>query len=437
MRSFTCVDGKSSKFWNIDLQGCRFTLQYGKIGSSGQSQVKEFPNEAAALKAHDKLIAEKLGKGYTEATAAVPAASTAPARRRGKGPLNDPVLTALLEACWEKQDDAAMPALADWLDEHGLPERAEHHRIQFDLLGTRQSGNIRKRELEAAHKREWLGPALADALDQVGIEDRGYVALTFCGGWLWGMGVLDPTDEDVNRVVEALAASRQARWLTSLSLEDISSGNDMDLGPLASSRHLRRLTSLRLHCPGIECHSPAVDFLWGSAAAANLRELALTGECINFDTREIARSRRLTQLQYLTLQDGPGWEDWPGNEVDLRGFASSPHFPNLRYVTIHEPIFGKSFLDGLLALIRSPLLPRLEWIDFNHEKKVQEDEGDERPDYSAFARELANIPEAVRLRKLSLEHFRLGDDDIQALTASPYLAGRLILPKNKGRRRTR
>jgi predicted DNA-binding WGR domain protein len=77
MRTFEYRDEKSSKFWNIELQGDHFTVTYGKIGTKGSTTLKEYPgDEAKARKEHDKLVAEKTGKGYKETT---PAAAPAPA----------------------------------------------------------------------------------------------------------------------------------------------------------------------------------------------------------------------------------------------------------------------------------------------------------------------------------------------------------------------
>lgn len=75
MRRFEFVEGGSSKFWQIELEGTQFTVQWGKIGTAGQSQVKEFPSEAKALAEHDKLVAEKLKKGYVETGAAAAGAA--------------------------------------------------------------------------------------------------------------------------------------------------------------------------------------------------------------------------------------------------------------------------------------------------------------------------------------------------------------------------
>ena len=70
MRTFEHKDGKSNKFWNIELKGSSLTVTYGKVGSAGQSKTSPFPDEARAKKEHDKLVAEKTGKGYRETTGA-------------------------------------------------------------------------------------------------------------------------------------------------------------------------------------------------------------------------------------------------------------------------------------------------------------------------------------------------------------------------------
>jgi DNA ligase-1 len=60
------VEGTSSKFWEVWVQGNEMFTQYGRIGSKGQTTVKGYADEAAARKAAEKLIAEKTGKGYVE-----------------------------------------------------------------------------------------------------------------------------------------------------------------------------------------------------------------------------------------------------------------------------------------------------------------------------------------------------------------------------------
>src|SRR5579883_2012271 len=82
-RYFTQTDDKSDKFWEIQLSGCSFTVRFGRRGTNGQVQTKEFATDAAARLAYDKLIAEKVKKGYVESeasgTAIAPAAPPKPA----------------------------------------------------------------------------------------------------------------------------------------------------------------------------------------------------------------------------------------------------------------------------------------------------------------------------------------------------------------------
>jgi DNA ligase 1 len=65
-RRFEFSEGTSNKFWTISVNATEVNVQYGRIGSQGQSNVKSFANEAAAQQHADKLIAEKTGKGYVE-----------------------------------------------------------------------------------------------------------------------------------------------------------------------------------------------------------------------------------------------------------------------------------------------------------------------------------------------------------------------------------
>src|SRR5207244_3099956 len=97
----------SHKFWNAELSGKTLTVTYGRIGTAGQQQVKPFADEAAAQKERDKLVAEKLKKGYRETT---PSAKKAPATLR----------EGLEAALAEDPDELANHmAYADYLNEQG------------------------------------------------------------------------------------------------------------------------------------------------------------------------------------------------------------------------------------------------------------------------------------------------------------------------------
>jgi DNA ligase 1 len=66
-RRFHFVGGGSDKFWEIEVAGTDVTVRFGRTGTDGQTKTKSFPDEAAAKKHAEKLIAEKTGKGYQEA----------------------------------------------------------------------------------------------------------------------------------------------------------------------------------------------------------------------------------------------------------------------------------------------------------------------------------------------------------------------------------
>src|SRR3954469_22624838 len=68
MRRFEFTEGSSNKFWQVQQQGASLLLQWGKIGTNGQSQTKDFAGDAKAKSEADKLIAEKKKKGYVEVT---------------------------------------------------------------------------------------------------------------------------------------------------------------------------------------------------------------------------------------------------------------------------------------------------------------------------------------------------------------------------------
>jgi predicted DNA-binding WGR domain protein len=62
-------EGNSSKFWRARVEGKTLYVNYGKIGSNGQTQVKELASPAAAAAEYEKLIREKRKKGYEDADA--------------------------------------------------------------------------------------------------------------------------------------------------------------------------------------------------------------------------------------------------------------------------------------------------------------------------------------------------------------------------------
>lgn len=56
--------GASKKFWEIARTANSLTVRFGRLGTAGQTQTKTFANETAAEREMQKLISEKLKRGY-------------------------------------------------------------------------------------------------------------------------------------------------------------------------------------------------------------------------------------------------------------------------------------------------------------------------------------------------------------------------------------
>jgi predicted DNA-binding WGR domain protein len=68
-RRFEFVGGNSAKFWQVTVAGTKVTVRFGRLGTDGQVQTKEFPSAEAASGHAERLIAQKSAKGYQEVRA--------------------------------------------------------------------------------------------------------------------------------------------------------------------------------------------------------------------------------------------------------------------------------------------------------------------------------------------------------------------------------
>jgi predicted DNA-binding WGR domain protein len=58
------AEGETSRFWESALDGCKLIVSYGRVGTKGQVHVKTFAKETTAQLEKDKMIKEKMNKGY-------------------------------------------------------------------------------------------------------------------------------------------------------------------------------------------------------------------------------------------------------------------------------------------------------------------------------------------------------------------------------------
>lgn len=123
VRRFEFNDEKSSKFWEISTSGKGFTVRFGKIGSNGQTQSKEFADVDAAGKQVQYLINEKLGKGYCEITKDLAptdsVAKISPSKKTAAKPVasNDGVVIAGKQTLGSQPLPPDLIYLRDWATE--------------------------------------------------------------------------------------------------------------------------------------------------------------------------------------------------------------------------------------------------------------------------------------------------------------------------------
>lgn len=215
MRTFQYSDAKSHKFWNIEVSGSSFTVTYGKIGASGQTQTKSFASVEKTQAEADKLIGEKLKKGYVETT---------PRATLSTGEALERALAA------DPHDLTKASIYADYLMEKSDP-RGEFIQVQIALedetltRAARSALKKRESELLKKHEKDWLGSLAAVTMDaeQVPFWDGGKqgqrvpVAHRFSRGWLSRLEFHHLTVDQAR----ALAQSPQARLLRELVVEDV------------------------------------------------------------------------------------------------------------------------------------------------------------------------------------------------------------------------
>jgi uncharacterized protein (TIGR02996 family) len=423
MRTFTFTDAKSHKFWNIERKGKSFTVTYGRIGSAGQAQTKTFADEARAIKEHDKLVTEKLRKGYRETT---PAAKTVPASLR----------ESLEAALVDNPDDlASHMAYADYLTEQGDP-LGDLVRVQMLLEdGSRPADERKKlqqqeRKLLKAHGRAWLGELAPYLLDQKPKKQRDYyedlqVGYTFRRGWVDSLALLRYSVA----FTRVLARSPQLRLLRRLVMVDNKfeephgyapgDGIPDDCGypqlyPLARCPYLGNVRVFQLG----ELLSPQEEAeaddgaiscqTEGEAAIGMIKQMPRVEELYllahDVDTEQLFSLKSLHHLRVLMV--------YHNTRYPLARLAKNPSLGNLTHLLCHPHA-----LDDERAYIREPAVRALvnspELRSLTHLRLRLSDMGDKG------VKTIIDSGILKRLKELDLQHGCVTDRGAQLLAACP------------------
>jgi uncharacterized protein (TIGR02996 family) len=241
-------------------------------------------------------------------------------------------------------DDAPRLIYADWLEEHGQPERAEFIRVQCELARMedndprRATMEAREAELLKAHERSWVPP---DKLALFFKWKRGFVA------------VLEPcrrgvfAGEDSLKVLAEFPLAEEL--LFSFSMRDAEFQYMPDLPNLrkfgiggntwltvASMPRIGRWRTLR-HLL-LEGRDVTDDFLSYLSGLSELRELNLsfshvTGEGLH-------HLRHLTSLETLDLSDTP---------ATGQGLDALQVLPRLRRLNLSNTVWWEQGIGGLIG----------------------------------------------------------------------------------------
>jgi uncharacterized protein (TIGR02996 family) len=433
MRTFELHGPNSHKFWTIEVSGKSFTVTFGKVGTSGQTQTKTFPTPEKARDAADKLIREKTGKGYVETTPPV-------ATRQA---------VAFERALAEDPDDVAgWSAYADYLDEQGSP-RGEFMQVQLALEDESRSRQERKqlqareKKLLKEHERDWLGtlaPHLLDPVEPIDEYDEFQNP-----DYRWRRGFLSAltTHRLTTTFAQALAVDSAARFVREFRVHETlinygyessgqppfrvptpqGVGRHWELLELIGSPFLRNLRVLQVggEVPAedswCDFHFYAHGLEHVVAAMNRVEELYLY--CKGYDLERLFALPNLTHLRVLLLYhvgERGNRRGGPGYEYPLDVLAKNRALGNLTHLLFH-PHQEESYMDPLpsfLPLNQVRMVLRSKHLkSLTHLQLRLSDVGDEG------VREIVSSGILNRLKWLDLRHGCITDEGARLFAACP------------------
>ncbi len=367
-RKLVYMDAKSSKFWNISQTGDTYKVTYGRIGSAGQETIKSFASEALAIKDAEKLIKEKLGKGYVDASepdgdGALPLVAFANINQREDLSRNAGTFVGLrvVDYATDKpaRSDAAYRFRSDW-DQDNLIPSLEH------FLAT---------------------PAAAESTALV------------IGAW-FGEDSSNTSEEVLNLLIQQ---RERLPKLAALFIGDVTSEeNEMswivqtDMSPLLQA--FPKLQLLRTR--------GGTDLKLTPITHSGLRALAMESGGMAASVLRSICSSEFENLEYLEIWLGT--EDYGATITveDLQPLLSGKLFPKLKYLGLRN----SDIVDRIAAVVvNSPLLQRLEILDLS--LGTLTDEGGES---------LLHLKDSP-LKKLNLHYHFMSPEMVRRLRALPFV----------------
>jgi len=374
-RELVYMDAKSSKFWNIELSGNSHTVTFGRIGTNGQSATKTFPTEEAARKDMEKLIKEKLGKGYVDAAGSGTSAT-------GAAPSTDGLIPLIAFSSINHREEISRNA-GTFIGKRVVdydPEKPAKPDVIYRFRGDYDENNT------VENLQQFIASDAAS----------GTTALVI-GAWHGDDAELSPED-----VIEVLVKGKdRLSNLAAIYVGDITSEenemswiNQCDLSPLLKA--FPKLQLLRSRGgQGLALSSPQHE---------NLRGLAMeTGGMDVSVVRSVCISN-FPNLEYLELWLGTDEYGANFSVPDLQPILSGRLFPKLKYLGLRN---SQQADDIAGVIVNSPIASRIETLDLS--LGVLTDEG---------ANALLKLSSPT-LKKLNLHYNYFSPEVIKQLKALP------------------
>ena len=410
---YELVEGSSSKFWEVKVDGSNFSTRYGRIGTEGKVTTKAAKSARDALAQAKKAAEGKAKKGYKLVGGALGGATTVAA--------SNPSLEKKIAADPTSVDEYLV--YADWLQGEGDP-RGELIVLHHKKMAKKAKKLI---EDEAGH---FFGPLAEyrDMLDELewfmGFIKSAKVLTTYERAPGFGdKGKTIPYEE----VLADFLDLPSARFIQHLKL-GIESFDGNSYGGAAKIIAKRKLPTLKSLYVG-DFHSEETELNWSHTgdvspiwkAAPNLEEVTLrsggvepgkinlaklrslsviSGGTSNKAIKDIAASK-CPKLETLSLQIG---QELKGKTLveDLRPILTGKSFPKLTSLGLSN---NKWADEVCAALPKAKVLPKLKRLDLS--KGTMSDAGAEHL--------ASNADRFAHLEELDVSENYLTDAGIKAL----------------------
>ncbi len=392
MPRYELSDGKSNKFWEINLDGDTFTVNYGRIGTSGQSSTKVFATEEKARNEHDKLVKSKEKKGYK-----LVGESTAPTSKDASNPDLEEAIFA------DPTSPDAWQAYGEWLSEQG---DARGELIALELSG----GSERVSAFQQAHQEEWAGEKLTkmiDALNEEGEEGEQCLKIEWQYSFIKNFrvqntyDVMEPSTADMIRTVMKSPAGKFVQEITVGVTEGAMDGENFYHDILQTLSKFGKLKAVRKVFIG-DFDSEECEISWSELGNGskllpvmpNLKSLHLRGGEIEIPNFAHAK------LEELILETG----GLPAAAVKSLCKADLPELKKLQVYFGSEDYGAGGDIGMISPILEGSVFPKLEYLGLMN-SEFQND----------IAKAIVDAPILSRIKVLDMSLGTLTDEGAKAL----------------------